>query len=283
MNVIVQPRWLLARLYEPDLVIIDCRFQLGAPKAGRALYEQDHIPGALYVDLEENLSGPITKHGGRHPLPDAEVFAAFIGKLGIDRNTRVVAYDDQGGAMASRLWWLMRYHGHEQTYILDGGYSTWKSLGYPVNDAKPPVIVPKTFVPHMQGQMLASRQDVYEHLHNPRTIIIDSREPRRYLGLGEPIDAMAGHIPGAVNVFWKDVLTSEGTWKSADDQRQRFEEAGISNDADKEIIVYCGSGVTACPNVLALEQAGFTKVKLYAGSWSDWISYDDSPIATSEE
>lgn len=283
MSVIVQPRWLLARMYEPDLVIVDCRFQLGAPEAGRKAYEQDHIPGALYADLEADLSAPITEHGGRHPLTDSQSFAAFIGKLGIDQDTRVVAYDDQGGAFAARLWWLLRYHGHQKTYILDGGYAKWKEFGYPVSDAKPPVIVPKTFVPDIQADMLVSMQDVRERLGDSGTLLIDSREPRRYRGEEEPIDRKAGHIPGARNLFWKDVLNSEGMWKSVEEQKQRFAEAGLDPNSGQEIIVYCGSGVTACPNVLALEQAGYRNVKLYAGSWSDWISYEDNPVATGEE
>jgi thiosulfate/3-mercaptopyruvate sulfurtransferase len=283
MNVIVQPRWLLARMYEPDLVIVDCRFQLGAPEAGRKAYEQDHIPGALYADLEADLSAPITEHGGRHPLPDTQSFAAFIGKLGIGQDTRVVAYDDQGGAFAARLWWLLRYHGHQKTYILDGGYAKWNELGYPVSDAKPPVIVPKTFVPDIQADMLVSMQDVRERLGNSGTLLIDSREPRRYRGEEEPIDRKAGHIPGARNLFWKDVLNSEGMWKSVEEQKQRLAEAGLDPNSGQEIIVYCGSGVTACPNVLALEQAGYRNVKLYAGSWSDWISYSENPVATGDE
>ena len=283
MNIIVQPRWLLARMYEPDLVIVDCRFQLGAPEAGRKAYEQDHIPGALYADLETDLSAPVTEHGGRHPLPDSQAFAAFIGKLGIDQDTRVVAYDDQGGAFAARLWWLLRYHGHRRTYILDGGYSKWKELGYSVSYAKPPVIVPKTFVPELQPDMLVSMQEVRERLGNSRTLLIDSREPRRYRGEEEPIDRKAGHIPGARNLFWKDSLNGDGLWKSAEEQKERFAAAGLDPEGEQEIIVYCGSGVTACPNVLALEQAGYRNVKLYAGSWSDWISYEDNPVAMGEE
>jgi len=279
MSIIVQPRWLLARMYEPDLVIVDCRFQLGALEAGRKAYEQDHIPGALYADLETDLSAPITEHGGRHPLPDTRDFAAFIGKLGIDQDTRVVAYDDQGGAFATRLWWLLRYHGHKKTYILDGGYSKWKELGYPISDAKPSVIVPKTFVPELQPDLLVSVKDVRERLGNPHTVLIDSREPRRYRGEEEPIDKKAGHIPGARNLFWKENLNSEGLWKSPEEQQERFTAAGLDPESEQEIIVYCGSGVTACPNVLALEQAGYRNVKLYAGSWSDWISYEDNPVA----
>lgn len=286
MNPVVEPRWVLARMYEPDLVIVDCRFQPGEPDAGREAYEQDHIPGALYVDLEEDLSAPTGPHGGRHPLPAVADFAAAISRLGIDHETRVVAYDDQGGSMAARFWWLMRYHGHEKTFILNGGYSRWRMLGYPISDAKPPVIVPKTFVPNIQTDMVVHVDEVRRVLEQAQqgvknTVLIDSRELRRYLGEEEPVDRVAGHIPGALHAFWKDGLKDDLTWKTPEEQRERF--ASMNLDPDQEIIVYCGSGVTACPNVLALELAGFRRVKLYAGSWSDWISYEDNPIATGEE
>ncbi len=280
MEPIVHPRWLLARMYEPDLVIVDCRYDISVPSAGRAAYDRDHIPGAVYADLERDLSGPPAVHGGRHPLPDPQTFADTISRLGIDHETRVVAYDDQGGALAARFWWLMRYHGHTQTYILDGGYSYWRSLGYPVSDAHPPVIVPKRFEVRIREEMLADRQEVYERLYASNTVLLDSREAKRFLGVEEPMDPTAGHIPGAVHAYWRESLDDAGLWKSPEEQRERFAAAGI--DPDQEIIVYCGSGVTACANVLALERAGFRKVRLYAGSWSDWISYKDRPIAKGE-
>lgn len=279
MEAIVSMKWLLARLYEPDIVIVDCRFALGDPEAGQRAYREERIPGAYYMDLERDLSAPKGEHGGRHPLPDAASLAGVFGRAGIDGSVRVVAYDDQGGAMASRLWWLLQYLGHERVYVLDQGYSAWKAAGFPVVSAEPDVKVPRRFEPHIRPELLADMEEVRGKLGREDVVLIDSREAPRYLGRQEPIDPVAGHIPGAVNRFWKDALTPEGGWRPAERQQERF--ADIPED--REIIVYCGSGVTACPNVLALREAGYRNVKLYAGSWSDWISYEGNPIATGEE
>lgn len=279
MKNIVSMKWLLARLYEPDLVIADCRFQLGNPDAGRQAYEESYIPGAVYFDLEKDLSGPVGEHGGRHPLPDMDELAEKLSKAGIDETVRVVAYDDQGGAMASRFWWLLRYMGHEKVYVMDQGFAAWKEAGFPVTGAKPPIRVPKKFVPRVQEGMLAGVEDVRRAVREGTDVLIDSREGPRYRGEVEPLDKVAGHIPTAKNRFWKDAIGAGGAWKSAEEQRSRFADL----KPDDRIIVYCGSGVTACPNVLALEEAGFANVRLYAGSWSDWISYPEDPIATGEE
>jgi thiosulfate/3-mercaptopyruvate sulfurtransferase len=233
----------------------------------------------VYMDLERDLSAPVGKHGGRHPLPDVGELAAKLGRAGIDRGTRVVAYDDQGGAMASRLWWLLRYMGHDAVYVMDQGYSAWKAAGYPVTDAQPAIRVPKRYEPEVQASMLADVDAVRAASRDGSSVLVDSRETRRYLGLEEPIDRVAGHIPGARNWFWKDNLDEQGRWRSAEQLEERF--AALEKDAP--IIVYCGSGVTACPNVLALEAAGYRNVKLYAGSWSDWISDSTNPVATGNE
>ncbi|BFT75912.1 sulfurtransferase [Paenibacillus sp. P36] len=278
MENIVGQSWLLGQLGDANIVIADCRFALGQPESGRKLYEQDHITGAVYVDLEKDLSGAIMAHGGRHPLPDLGAFSILVGSLGIDSTKTVVAYDDQGGAMASRLWWMLKFLGHSEVYVLDQGYSAWKGAGYPVTD-EVTAAYPRTFSPKVQRTMLASMDEVKDKLGRPGVVLVDSREERRYLGLEEPIDPVAGHIPGARNYFWKGVLGADGAWLPATKQEQHF--AGL-RDAD-EIIVYCGSGVTACPNVLGLSEAGFDNVKLYSGSWSDWISWEDNPIATGEE
>ena len=274
MTSIVPMKWLLARLYEPDLAIADCRFQPQDPDAGRKAYEESYIPGAIYLDLEKDLSSPAAEHGSRHPLPDPDAFAAKLGKLGITRKTRVVAYDDQGGAMASRLWWLLRYLGHEQVYVMDQGFTAWREAGYPVTSARPPIRVPAVYEADVQRHLLADVDEVRQASRTGRALLIDSREPKRFTGAEEPIDHKAGHIPGASNWFWKDNLTADGRWKTAGELAERF----ASLPRDKELIVYCGSGVTACTNVLALNEAGFERVKLYAGSWSDWISYPENPV-----
>jgi len=278
MKHVVSMKWLLARLYEPDLVIVDCRFQLGQPDAGRRAYEEAHIPGSVYLDLERDLSAPVGEHGGRHPLPDAAELAGRLGRAGIGNDSRVVAYDDQGGAMAARLWWLLRYLGHDQVYVMDEGFSAWRREGYPAN-AEQKVIVPAAFLATVQHNMLAEVDDVRESLGTDRWVLVDSREAPRYRGETEPLDKKAGHIPGARNKFWKGVLDEQGRFKDGDALAAHFADL----PRDREIVVYCGSGVTATPNVLALSEAGFDKVKLYAGSWSDWISYDENPVATGDE
>ncbi|WP_346780530.1 sulfurtransferase [Paenibacillus sp. PastF-1] len=228
-------------------------------------------------------------------MPDPQVLAARLSRLGISNDTRIVAYDDESGMNAARLWWLLRYLGHEQVFILEDSFSTWKAEKYPVTDHQP-IRVPSTFVANVQPQMLAGVDEVRVVSEktvaamgdtadgdspaslSPLPILIDSRAGDRFQGQNETMDKKAGHIPGALNYFWKNTQNADGSYKSADELQEHF--TGL--EKDREIIVYCGSGVTACPNVLALEKAGYKKVRLYAGSWSDWISYEGNAIATSE-
>jgi thiosulfate/3-mercaptopyruvate sulfurtransferase len=278
MNLLVNMKWVKDHLKDPTVVLIDCRFTLGHPSAGRTAYLEEHIPGAFYLDLEADLSGAIGEHGGRHPLPDPYTLAEALSAIGIDEGIHVVAYDDQGGAMAARLWWLLTYLGHPHTCVMNGTFRMWKEQGYPVTK-KIPLPKPRTFTPSPQPHLLAEMEEVKQKLGHPETILVDSREPKRYRGEEEPIDRIAGHIPGAKNFFWKGVLREEGEWKTPDELRKHF----ANLPQDKEIIVYCGSGVTATPNILALKEAGYSNVKLYAGSWSDWISHEDNPVAVWEE
>lgn len=278
MSNLVSMKWLLARLYEPDLVIVDCRFSLGQPEAGRTAYEGEHIPRAVYLDLEKDLSAPLSAHGGRHPLPDAGQMAEVFGKAGIGNDSRVVIYDDQGGMVASRVWWMLKYTGHPHAYVMSNGFAAWKAASFPVTDEKP-VVIPASYAAELQPDMAADVEAVRKASASGSAVLVDSREARRYAGLEEPIDPVGGHIPGAVNYFWKELLDDQGRWISSDEISQRFS----ALPKDKEIIVYCGSGVSACPNVLALKEAGYSKVKLYPGSWSDWISYPDNPVATGDE
>ncbi|MEB4859515.1 MULTISPECIES: sulfurtransferase [Priestia] len=276
MNTIISPADLHTALQQPQhfIVLLDCRFTLGKPEAGADAYQNEHLPDAHYLDLEKDLSSVATSHGGRHPLPDVQKLAQKLGSLGINVDSRVVVYDEQNGMMASRAWWLLRYIGIEYVQILNGGFTNWKKSGYETTKSVP-AASPQTFVPFVQQDWgLAGVEYVKENLHNPNVVLIDSREKKRYLGLEEPIDFIAGHIPGAIHSFWQDVLTSEGLWKTDKEWKEMFS----AIDSHAEIIVYCGSGVSACPNVLALKSAGFPNVKLYAGSWSDWISYRDNPI-----
>ncbi|WP_310490113.1 sulfurtransferase [Chamaesiphon sp. VAR_69_metabat_338] len=260
-----------------DLQIVDCRFALSDPELGRNQYETAHIPGANYLDLNRDLSSPIGLHGGRHPLPDDRVLGAKLAAMGINSETLVVAYDDSRFGFAARLWWLLRYYGHDspgerlrqRVALLDGGYQSWVKAGYPTTDKLPAVVTPGNFQPQIRTDWIVDIERVRAIQNSPAHLLIDSREPDRYLGNSEPIDPIAGHIPGAVNYPWQDVSTPEGYAVSIEAQQQRWQ--AISPDL--EPIVYCGSGVTACVNLLSLELAGIKGGKLYPGSWSDWISY----------
>jgi thiosulfate/3-mercaptopyruvate sulfurtransferase len=282
LNSTVSSAWLHEHLGDRNLVILDCRFSLADAHAGRRQYDAGHIPGAHYLDLNQDLSSPVGKHGGRHPLPDVEELAAKLGATlavsakqpGIHSgSTQVVVYDD-GLAFAARCWWLLRYLGHDAVRVLDGGFKGWVAAGYEVTDAVP-VAQPGEFaaqVRYLSGS--ASRSDwvvdieaVRARKDLPHVVLIDSREGDRYRGEREPIDPIAGHIPGAVNYPWIDMLDGNGYLLPNHGQRW----ANLEAD---EIIVYCGSGVTACANLLSLEGAGIRGAKLYAGSWSDWCSYE---------
>lgn len=274
LNNLVSHSWLNNHINDSNVRILDCRFELGKPNAGFEAYLVDHIPNAIYVDLEKDMSSSITVHGGRHPLPKLDEFIAKLEAIGIDETMTVVAYDDQGTAMASRLWWLLKYLGHKDVYVLDSSYSTWKNLGFETS-TQVPYLHPKQFTMALNEEMLCTMEDVKMAIGKESVVLIDSRDQLRFLGIEEPIDKKAGHIPTAKNYFWKECLDENGDWKGREEQAMRFKEI----NADKDVIVYCGSGVTACPNVLSLQSLGYKNVKLYLGSWSDWISYDDNEVA----
>lgn len=300
-----QPTWIisgdaLANLLQQEgsqgVVIADCRFWLNEPQRGKEVYNEGHLPRAIYFDLNEDLSSPVRTHGGRHPLPDVEIFAKKLSEAGITPASKIILYDEQGGSMASRMWWLLQWVGHEgEVVLLDGGYPAWKQAGYPIEEGDKQQENMATNREHAESQtskeelvypvkvrseIVLTMEDVKKKLKEPGVRLIDSREQPRYLGEMEPIDPKAGHIPGAVNRFWMKSLNEAGQWKAPDELKPEWD--ALIGDA-KEIIVYCGSGVTACPNVLSLWQAGYSHAKLYAGSWSDWVSYEENPVATGEE
>lgn len=294
MSFTVSIKWLLARLYEPDIVIIDCRFWMNEPALGHQKYTESHLPRAVYLDLDKDLSAPIQAHGGRHPLPDVASMVKTFSKAGITQEHRVVIYDDQQGMVAARVWWMLQYLGHEKTYVMEQGFTAWEQTKFPVSQDQP-IVIPASFEPKVNDEWLVSMNEVADNnntFSEQQVVLIDSRENRRYLGLEEPIDSKAGHIPGAINYFWKDVLQEDGSFKSKEELQQHFAELieiarTSSSDSngdvyDTPIIVYCGSGVSACPNILALKTVGFRKVKLYAGSWSDWISYEGNAVGVVE-
>ncbi|MBU9711774.1 sulfurtransferase [Evansella tamaricis] len=273
----ISSEWLNNHLNDSNLIIVDCRFQLGQPTKGYKAFQEEHLPRAIYLDLEKDLSSPISQHGGRHPLPTVEKMVKTFSKAGIDQSKKVVIYDDQGGAMAARLWWMLKYLGHEQVFVLEEGFSHWKANGYPTSSQFSPT--PETvFIPSVRKEMLVSMEEVRSKINDPDTLLIDSRSKERYTGEQEPIDPVAGHIPGAVLEDWQNRLSVNGTWKTKPLQRDSLQKY---IDSEKDIIIYCGSGVTACANVLAFDEVGL-KPRLYAGSWSDWITYQDNPIARSK-
>ncbi|GGL68731.1 thiosulfate sulfurtransferase [Deinococcus aerolatus] len=274
--------WLVGHLHDADVRVLDCRYALSDPLVGRIAYLEGHVPGAVYADLETDLSGPVREDGagGRHPLPDPAALAAWLGSVGIGNGSVVVAYDDPAtgqGFYAARAWWLLRWLGHTQVYVLDGGWPAYLAAGGPV-DAGDPTHAPVTFTPDVQAGMLAEAGDVAGRA--PATLLIDSRAPARYRGETEPLDRKAGHIPGAVNRDWSGALDAAGRWRGGAEQAARLD------TGHSPTITYCGSGVSAAANLLARELAGAAlgpANRLYAGSWSDWVSDDARAVALGEE
>ncbi|WP_206831409.1 sulfurtransferase [Alicyclobacillus fructus] len=274
---LIQPGDLAARLTSDEVVIFDCRFQLSDPEAGERAYREGHIPGAYYLHLERDLSSPRAQHGGRHPLPDWNRFAARLSACGVRPHATVVVYD-AGEGMAARAWWLMRHIGLEDVRMLDGGWKRWTREGRPVTSEVPAPRPGAVEIRLREGE-IADMREVRQGAQEGRLVLVDARSPERYRGDVEPIDPKAGHIPGAINHPWEQGLGEDGTWRSPEEQRARFGELAACG---KPIVVYCGSGVTACSTLFAMELAGIS-AKLYPGSWSDWVSYPDNPVATGDE
>jgi thiosulfate/3-mercaptopyruvate sulfurtransferase len=250
-------------------VVFDCRFCLADPHQGKALYQQGHIPGAYHLDLNRDLSGPVGPHGGRHPLPDPAVFATKLAACGVGPETPVIAYDDARLAFASRLWWLLRSLGYRQPQLLNGGYQAFLAAGGQPATALPEAVLQAETVslaPAFGGVCDIEELRVAQ---GAGALLVDSREPRRYQGLEEPIDPVAGHIPGAINRPWQGVTAPAGEVLDVVALKTHW---GAALEAE-HLVVYCGSGVTACVNLFALSMLGRDDATLYAGSWSDWCSY----------
>lgn len=268
--------------FDPDQLdewlFIDCRFSLKDPEKGYREYLQAHIPGARYAHLDLDLSGAFEPGiSGRHPLPKLKEMNATLRKLGVHRESRVVAYDDMGGAIAARLWWLLYYLGHEDAYVLDGGLPQWLEAGLPTVAGEEPEWEPGNFAGSTQPELVADALDVLAVLEDPGRTLIDARAPTRYRGEEEPIDPIAGHIPGAVNMPFMESLDADGFFLDTDRLRARYRE-GLAGFETQDAIVYCGSGVTAAHQVLAMVTAGLCPAKLYVGSWSDWITDPGRPV-----
>lgn len=278
-STLVDVATLQAHLHDPKWRIVDCRHQLAAPEAGELAYAAGHLPGAVFMHLDRDLSGPKTGTNGRHPLPDAQQLAKRLGALGIDGETQVVAYDDAGGMMAGRLWWLLRWLGHERVAVLDGGLPRWQRAGGALSSAVPQhpatefVAAPRDLVVDC-----ATVLDSLDKAGSGSLCIVDARSPDRFRGENETIDPVGGHIPGARNRFFMDNLDAEGCFRPPAELRREFL-ALLAGAEPAEAVMQCGSGVTACHNLLAMEIAGLHGARLYAGSWSEWCSDPSRPVA----
>ncbi|QBC45301.1 sulfurtransferase [Iodobacter fluviatilis] len=257
-----------------DVLLIDCRHDLANPQAGRLAYAEGHLPGAHFLHLDDDLSGLKTGTNGRHPLPDPQILANKLASLGVSRNRRVVAYDAQGGMYAARLWWLLRWLGHDQVQVLDGGMAAWQ--GGVVKDL--PVSVAAKWVPELRPELKVDVKEVLENIQSAVFTVVDARSPSRFMGEGETMDPVGGHIPGAINRFFQDNLQEDGRFKSVDVLKAEWQQLLAGLDAG-QTVQQCGSGVTACHNLLALEVAGLSGARLYAGSWSEWCADAARPFA----
>lgn len=272
---LVSTNWLQENLYNLSVRVVDTRWALGHPGEGRRHYDQGHISGAVHLDVDEHLSA---KEGpGRHPIPRRYDFQKLMSEIGIRRETHVVVYDDGKGVPAARLWWLLRYYGHDQVSVLDGGWALWKKEGRPASH-EIPQFNSTDFVGRPRRKWMVDKEGVDGVRDNPETLLIDARSPERYRGEVEPIDPRPGHIPGALNFFYANTLDPEsGKFLPPEKLREEFEKVGA--DQAKTIICYCGSGVSACTNILALSLAGFD-AQLYEGSWSEWSKDMSLPATT---
>ena len=279
---LISPQQLAERQKAGGVVILDCRFALEDPDYGRCSYAEGHIEGAQYADLERHLSGPVTKGvTGRHPLPAADTLVQQLRAWGISADTDIVLYDDGPGAYAARAWWLLAWLGkRDGVFILDGGLKAWHAAGFPLSlDA--PLVEPGTFAGMPDNRLLLDAEHLQKRLAQSGLTLIDARAQARFRGEVEPIDPIAGHIPGAQCAAFNENLGADGRFLPAEQLKQRFA-AQLQGRSPDELVAYCGSGVTACHNLFALSLAGYPLGKLYAGSWSEWITDPAREIATGD-
>jgi thiosulfate/3-mercaptopyruvate sulfurtransferase len=265
-------------LAKPGIVLIDCRFDLANPDAGRGAYLAGHIPGAVYADLNRDLSAPVTASSGRHPLPSPQDFAATLGRLGIGSDTQVIAYDESTGAFAARAWWLLRWVGHQAVAVLDGGLKAWLAVGGALESGAAAAVGPARFTVRVDSGAVLDSARVQALLEDPEFLLVDARAPERFAGTVEPIDPVAGHVAGAVNQPFAANLGADGRFLPSTELRRLWEKR-LAGKQPRQVAAMCGSGVTACHNLLAMEVAALSGARLYAGSWSEWIRDPKRPIA----
>jgi len=271
---LIDPGTLHERLHAPDWVVVDCRFDLADPEAGRRAWQAGHIPGAVFADLERDLSGPRTEARGRHPLPDPDALAAWLSRHGIGNDTQVVAYDAGPGMFAARLWWLLRWLGHESVAVLDGGLEAWRSAGGELDDLAPEPASAR-FVPQPGAMPVVTTGELAA---DPEAwLLVDARSEERYAGESEPMDPIAGHVPGALNRPFTRNLGPEQRLQPVESLQAEWQSL-LGHAGERPAAVMCGSGVTACHHLLALTHAGIEGVALYPGSWSEWIRDPQRPV-----
>lgn len=275
-NTLVSAQQLAQLQAQKAVLVLDCRFDLMNTRAGEQAYAEGHIPGALYTHLDRDLSGPITPTTGRHPLPAINTWAATLGQLGIDNDTQVVAYDANSGMTAARVWWMLRWLGHDNVAVLSGGLQAWTQAGLPISQI-PGKAEPKQFVAKPRMDMLVTAQNVMELVKRSDWRVLDARAAERFRGEVEPIDPVAGHIPGAQSFPFAANLNSNAELLASSELQTRFA-AALGDVSSDHTIAMCGSGVTACHLLLAMEHAGLHGGKLYAGSWSEWIRDPSRPV-----
>jgi len=278
---LVDPATLAAHLGDPRWAVVDCRFMLTDAGWGAREYAAQHIPGAVYAHLESDLSGPLSGHNGRHPLPEPGALARTLGGFGIADGVQVVAYDQDNGMFASRLWWLLRWMGHHEAAVLDGGFARWLADRRPTvagRETRPA----RTFAGSPRADMVAKAEEVARLSATGSARLVDARAPERYRGEIEPIDRVPGHIPGAINDHFMQNVDEHGMFRPPDALRTRLT-AALAGAQPGEVVFYCGSGVTACHSLLALELAGLPASRLYPGSWSEWSSDPSRPVETGPE
>ena len=275
----MQPQALAQHLGDAGWIVIDCRHDLANPAKGREQYAAGHVPGAFFASLDDDLAGRKSGRNGRHPLPDVATFAAFLERCGVDPGKHVVVYDDMNGNFAVRLWWMLRWLGHDDVAVLDGGWPAWVAAKLPASTETP---APRegSFVPRPRMDATVDAAWVEQVRQDPSMRLLDARAPERYAGKVEPLDPVAGHIPGAINRFWKDNLAPDGRFKAPEELRLEFDRL-LEGRSAEDVVHSCGSGVTACHNAFAMALAGLPMGKLYPGSWSEWCSDAARPVARS--
>ena len=274
---LVDPNGLRGQLDNQELRIIDCRFDLADPSAGRREYAAAHIPGAVFMDLNDDLASRPGEQTGRHPLPDVARAEATIGRLGIGNTSSVVVYDNGNGAMAARAWWLFRWLGHRKVQLLDGGMSAWKAENYPLNGAvvRPD---PTRFIARVRDELVITSGEICANIDDIESLnLLDARDASRFAGEQEPIDKVAGHVPGARNLPFPESLNADGSWKDREELGEMWARY-LGHNKHTEWVAMCGSGVTACHLALSALEAGYREPRLYVGSWSEWITDLSRPI-----